>query len=113
MMHPKHEVKKVYNVSLDRKLDTQSFKNICKGIVLEDGLVIVDGIQYRDKSGKKITIEIHVGKNRIVRRIFEFLNYKVLKLDRIQYACLNKKKLLKGEWRMLTKNELSLLHRNN
>jgi 23S rRNA pseudouridine2605 synthase len=113
MMHPKHEIKKVYNVSLDRKLDTQSFKNIYKGIVLEDGLVTVDSIQHIDKSGKNITIEIHVGKNRIVRRIFEFFNYKVLKLDRIEYACLNKQNLLKGKWRMLTKNELRLLHRNN
>jgi len=113
MMHPKHQVKKVYDVCLTRNVLEKDLESIRNGIVLEDGVVYVDKIEYINNSRKNIRIKIHVGKNRIVRRIFEFFNYKVLKLDRIKYASLTKNKLSLGKWRVLTKSELILLHRNN
>lgn len=113
MMHPKHQVKKVYNVCLNRSVLEKDVDAIRRGVVLEDGLVQVDKIEYINNSSKKIRMEIHVGKNRIVRRIFEFFHYTVSKLDRIEYASLTKQKLSIGKWRMLTKNELIHLHRNN
>lgn len=113
MMHPKYLVKKVYDVCLNRNVLDKDIESIRQGIVLEDGLVHVDKIEYINNSSKNVRIKIHVGKNRIVRRIFEFFNYRVLKLDRIAYASLTKKKLSTGKWRVLTKSELIHLHRNN
>ena len=113
MMHPKHQVQKVYDVCLSRNVLDKDIEAISQGIVLEDGVVYVDEIEYINNLRKNIRIKIHVGKNRIVRRIFEFFNYKVLKLDRIEYSFLTKKKLSRGKWRALTKRELILLHRNN
>ncbi len=113
MTHPKHQVKKVYDVCLSRSVLDTDIESIRNGIVLEDGVVYVDKIEYINNSRKNIRIKIHVGKNRIVRRIFEFFNYKVLKLDRIKYASLTKNKLSIGKWRVLTKSELILLHRNS
>jgi len=113
MMHPKHQVEKVYDVCLDRNVLDKDIESIRLGIALEDGLVHVDKIEYINNSSKNIRVKIHVGKNRIVRRIFEFFNYRVLKLDRTEYACLTKKKLSIGKWRVLTKSELMILHSNN
>ncbi|MAQ70342.1 MAG: pseudouridine synthase [Flavobacteriales bacterium] len=113
MMHPKHKVKKVYDVCLNRNMLDIEIEAIRHGIVLEDGVVHVDKIEYINNSRQNIRIKIHIGKNRIVRRIFEFFNYKVLKLDRVEYASLTKKKLSIGKWRVLTKGELIVLHRNN
>ena len=106
LSHPSYKIKKVYNVSLDKKLNNKDILRILNGLKLEDGLIMVDSINYINQNKKNIQIEVHVGRNRIIRRIFEFLNYKVLKLDRVQYGFLTKKNLSIGEWRMLTKEEL-------
>ena len=113
LTHPKYEIKKTYHVLLDKELTKSDLLLIQKGLVLEDGLAQVDRIQYVNHFNKKIQIEIHVGKNRIVRRIFEFLNYKVLALDRVEYACFTKNRLPVGKWRSLSNKELKLLLRNN
>ena len=91
------------NVSVD---DLQKIYN---GIELEDGLVEVDDIQYIDETKKKIGIEIHSGRNRVVRRLFESLGYSVVKLDRVYFAGLTKKNLPRGRWRFLTDAEVSML----
>ena len=110
LMHPKHEIKKTYNVELNRDLCTKDFDAITNNITLSDGLVIIDNLEYRG-SNKKLKIEIHIGKNRIIRRLFEHLGYNVEKLDRIEYACLTKKNIPLGKWRGLTNVELKELSR--
>ena len=110
LMHPKHEIKKTYNVELNRDLCKKDFDAIINNITLSDGLVIVDRLEYRG-SNKKLKIEIHIGKNRIIRRLFEHLGYNVEKLDRIEYAHLTKKHLPLGKWRVLTNVELKELSR--
>jgi len=109
LTHPKHEIKKTYHVTLDKEFLKQDFMSIKKGLVLEDGPVKVDDIQYLDISNKKIKIEIHIGRNRIVRRIFEFFGYKVFGLDRVEYAGFKKNKLRVGKWRSLGPKELKHL----
>jgi 23S rRNA pseudouridine2605 synthase len=110
LSHPSYEVSKVYQVELDKNLSESDMDKIRKGISLEDGEVEVDGINYfNDKKRNEIGIEIHSGKNRIVRRIFEHLGYEVVKLDRIQYAGLTKKDLPRGWSRPLTKKEIIML----
>lgn len=111
LMHPSFMVEKVYKVELNRKLTEADLEKIRKGVVLEDGLAEVDDIQYVDGDKKIIGIQIHIGKNRIVRRIFESLGYIVMKLDRVLYAGLTKKNLPRGKWRHLTKDELAFLQR--
>lgn len=113
LMHPKNRIRKVYHVTLDKALTRNDMEAIAKGIELEDGIAEVDVIAYvGDESDKKeIGIELHSGKNRIVRRIFEHLGYKVLKLDRVVFAGLTKKDLPRGRWRFLTEQEINLLHR--
>jgi len=105
LSHPKHEVKKVYKATLDKDLSKEDFEKILKGVVLEDGPAPVDQLEYLD-SKNEIGLEIHSGKNRIVRRIFESLGYEVEKLDRVMYAGLTKKNILRGTWRFLTKQEV-------
>lgn len=111
LMHPKHGVKKIYHVELDKNLSKPDMEKIVNGIELEDGMAQVDELAYdgdgRDK--KNIGLEIHSGKNRIVRRIFESLGYKVVKLDRVYYAGLTKKDLPRGRWRLLSNIEISML----
>ena len=109
LTHPKYEIKKIYHVTLDREVLKQDFMSIKQGLVLADGPVQVDDIKYADKSNKKIKIEIHIGRNRIVRRVFEFFGYKVLGLDRVEYAGFKKNKLRVGNWRSLKPKELKLL----
>ena len=113
LMHPKYEVAKIYNVVLDKPLSTPDFEKIQKGVGLEDGFIKVDDIAYAesDDSGREIGVEIHSGKNRIIRRIFESLGYKVDKLDRVLYAGLTKKNLPRGKWRFLEENEVRMLKR--
>lgn len=111
LMHPSFMVEKVYKVELNRKLTEADLEKIRKGVVLEDGLAEVDDIQYVDGDKKIIGIQIHIGKNRIVRRIFESLGYLVMKLDRVLYAGLTKKNLPRGKWRHLTKDEIAYLQR--
>ncbi|KAA2245861.1 rRNA pseudouridine synthase [Chitinophaga agrisoli] len=110
LAHPKHNIKKIYQVELDKPLTKADFDKIINGVTLEDGLALVDALGYVDpKDKKQVGIEIHSGKNRIVRRIFEHLEYKVEKLDRVMYAGLTKKNVNRGRWRMLSDKEIILL----
>lgn len=110
LTHPSKKVKKVYEVTLNKKLELDDMEAIAKGVVLEDGLAMVDEIAYANEKEKTIIgIELHIGKNRIVRRIFEHLGYTVVKLDRVLYAGLTKKNLPRGEWRELTEREVITL----
>lgn len=112
LAHPKFENRKIYQVTLDKALARTDFEKIIKGLELEDGVTEVDQLAYLDKKNE-IGIEIHSGKNRIVRRIFEHLGYTVDKLDRVMYAGLTKKNLKRGQWRFLTKQEIiNLKHLN-
>jgi 23S rRNA pseudouridine2605 synthase len=110
LTHPKFLKKKIYHVYLDKNCTAHDLQQIAEGIQLEDGEIKADDIQYADPVDKKqVGIEIHSGKNRIVRRIFESLGYKVLKLDRVQFAGLTKKNLRRGDWRYLTEEEVDRL----
>ena len=109
LTHPKFGVKKVYHVSLNKGLKPDDFKSIVEGIELEDGFVKADDLAFVGEGKKEIGIEIHSGKNRIVRRIFEQLGYDVLKLDRVVFAGLTKKDLARGKHRFLTAKEISFL----
>ena len=112
LSHPSHEIKKTYHVTLNKNMPENILIKIQKGLNLDDGFVKVDSISYIENNHKKIKLAIHSGKNRIIRRIFEFLNYTVIKLDRVEYSFLTKSKLQIGNWRFLTKNELKLLKSN-
>ena len=111
LTHPKYQVRKVYHVHLDKNLKRDDLNKIAEGIELEDGPIKVDAIEYvGDGDDKKeIGIELHSGKNRIVRRIFETIGYEVLRLDRVIFAGLTKKDLQRGRWRFLTEKEISYL----
>jgi 23S rRNA pseudouridine2605 synthase len=110
LSHPKNEMKKVYHVGLDKPLTKQHFEKILGGIELEDGLAKVDEMAYADPKDKtQIGLEIHSGKNRIVRRIFAALGYDVKTLDRVMYAGLTKKNVQRGNWRFLTEKEIRAL----
>ncbi len=110
LTHPKFLKKKIYHVHLDKNVTAYDMQQIAQGITLEDGDIKADDIQYADAVDKKqVGIEIHSGKNRIVRRIFESLGYKVTKLDRVQFAGLTKKNLRRGDWRYLTEEEVDRL----
>ncbi len=110
LAHPKHEIKKVYHVSLDKPLTKADFDKIAAGIELEDGLASVDALAYADTKDKsQVGLEIHSGRNRIVRRIFEHLGYDVRNLDRVMYAGLTKKNVQRGKWRLLTEKEVRIL----
>ncbi len=113
LMHPKYNVPKVYHIELDKPLRTDDFDKIKAGIELEDGFIKPDDIAYVEgaKTRKEIGIEIHSGRNRIVRRIFESLGYIVMKLDRVLYAGLTKQTLSRGKWRYLADNEVRMLKR--
>jgi 23S rRNA pseudouridine2605 synthase len=110
LSHPKNEMKKVYHVGLDKPLTKQHFEKIMGGIELEDGMARVDEMAYADPKDKtQIGLEIHSGKNRIVRRIFAALGYDVKTLDRVMYAGLTKKNVQRGNWRFLTEKEIRAL----
>ncbi len=109
LMHPKFEIKKVYQVSLDKNIKPDDFEKLEAGIELEDGFIKPDEVSFITDSKREIGIEIHSGKNRIVRRMFEHLGYVVVKLDRVAYAGLTKKDLQRGRWRFLTPKEVSFL----
>lgn len=110
LSHPKNEMKKVYHVGLDKPLTRQHYEKIMGGIELEDGLAKVDEMAYADPKDKtQIGLEIHSGKNRIVRRIFAALGYDVKTLDRVMYAGLTKKNVQRGNWRFLTEKEIRAL----
>ena len=110
LTHPKFLKKKVYHVYLDKNVTAHDLQQIADGIELEDGEVHADAIEYASDTDKsQVGIEIHSGKNRIVRRIFEHLGYRVVKLDRVQFAGLTKKNLRRGDWRFLTEKEVDML----
>ncbi|KYG76278.1 23S rRNA pseudouridine2605 synthase [Roseivirga ehrenbergii] len=109
LTHPSHKVKKIYQVTLDKPIEEEDFDKIKAGVTLEDGLAPVDDLAVTSPDGTVLGIEIHMGKNRIVRRIFEHLGYKVEKLDRVVYGELTKKDLPRGKWRFLTEKELMKL----
>ena len=110
LTHPSYDKKKIYQVSLDRALIQEDYESILAGITLSDGEVKADELEYIDENDRrKLGIEIHSGKNRIVRRIFESLGYNVKALDRVYFAGLTKKGLKKGEWRYLTEGEVNIL----
>lgn len=111
LSHPKYNIHKVYQVTLDQALTKSDMSKIADGIELEDGPIKVDAIAYAEAATDKriIGIELHSGKNHIVRRIFESLGYKIVKLDRVSFADLTKKDLPRGKWRHLTQKEINLL----
>ena len=110
LTHPSYDKKKIYQVSLDNKLRQEDFEKILSGIELNDGRIAADELEYIEADDhRKLGIEIHSGKNRIVRRIFESLGYEVKALDRVYFAGLTKKGLKRGEWRYLTEGEINLL----
>lgn len=110
LTHPKFLKKKIYHVFLDKPVAQEDLQKIAEGIELEDGEIHADEIAYSNELDKKqVGIEIHSGKNRIVRRIFEHLGYRVIKLDRVQFAGLTKKNLRRGDWRFLTEKEVDML----
>jgi 23S rRNA pseudouridine2605 synthase len=107
LTHPSNEIKKVYAVTLDKPLAKNDFDAILKGVPLEDGIVNVDVLAYTDNADKtQIGIELHTGRNRIVRRIFEHFGYDVKGLDRVIFAGLTKKNVNRGKWRFLTEKEV-------
>lgn len=108
LSHPSYAMKKVYHVTLDKNLTRADYEKIAKGVELEDGIAQVDEIAYLENR-KEVGLEIHSGKNRIVRRIFESLGYTVEKLDRVMYAGLTKKNVTRGKWRFLTEKEIIFL----
>ena len=110
LTHPSYDKKKIYQVSLDSKLRQEDFEKILSGVELNDGLIAADELEYIEADDhRKLGIEIHSGKNRIVRRIFESLGYEVKALDRVYFAGLTKKGLKRGEWRYLSEGEINLL----
>ncbi len=110
LTHPSFDKKKIYQVAIDRDLKQEDFEKILSGIELSDGIEKADELEYIDENDKrKLGIEIHSGKNRIVRRLFESLGYNVKALDRVYFAGLTKRGLKKGEWRYLTEGEINIL----
>ena len=109
LTHPAFRKKKIYQVSLDKPLTRADMDRIAEGITLEDGEIYADEIAYVKEDKTEVGIEIHSGRNRIVRRIFEFLGYTVTKLDRVYYAGLTKKNLKRGAWRFLSREEVERL----
>ena len=110
LSHPSHKVKKYYHVVLDKEVSESDMNKIRQGLELEDGTAMVDAAAYiKDKGKTEVGLEVHIGKNRIVRRIFEHLGYKVIKLDRTYYAGLTKKDLPRGWSRHLTEQEVIML----
>ncbi len=110
LSHPSYEIKKIYEVRLDKNLTKNDFEKILVGLTLEDGLILVDSLAYADAKDKSVIgIEIHSGRNRIVRRIFESLGYVVKQLDRVMYAGLTKKNVERSKWRYLSDKEIRQL----
>ena len=113
LMHPSYRVRKVYQVTLNKPVTKEDMEKIAGGVELEDGKALVDEVAYADPKDKSIIgIDLHIGKNRIVRRIFESLGYDVINLDRVLYAGMTKKDLPRGKWRFLSEKEIGMLYQN-
>lgn len=106
LTHPSYNVKKIYKVELDKPLTKADFQKVREGVQLEEGKAMIDDLAVVSEDGKTIGIEIHIGWNRVIRRIFEALGYEVVKLDRSVYAGLDKKDLPRGHWRFLRQEEV-------
>jgi len=112
LTHPKYKRKKIYHVFLDKPVSKSDLFTLTEGVEIDDELIVADAVSYADAEDKsQIGIEIHSGQNRIVRRIFEKLGYKVKKLDRVYFAGLTKKNLPRGKWRFLNEKEINMLKR--
>ena len=110
LTHPQYLKKKIYHVFLDKNVSAADMRQIAEGIELDDGEIHADAIEYASETDRKqVGIEIHSGRNRIVRRIFEHLGYKVIRLDRVYFAGLTKKNVRRGDWRFLTEQEVNML----
>lgn len=109
LTHPKYDHKKIYHVFLDKALNETDLQAIATGIELEDGFIKADEINYTSPDRTEVGIEIHSGKNRIVRRIFEHFGYQIVKLDRVYFAGITKKNIPRGKWRFLTSREVNML----
>lgn len=109
LTHPSYEKRKIYQVTVDKQLTKADMEHMVEGLTLDDGFVQADEVSYVNESKKEIGIEIHSGRNRIVRRMFEKLGYTVTKLDRVYFAGLTKKNLKRGQWRFLTPQEVAML----
>ena len=112
LTHPRYERKKIYHVFLDKPVTRNDLSRLAEGITLEDGTVTADAVSYADPDDKtQIGIELHSGKNRVIKRMFESLGYKVRKLDRVYFAGLTKRNVPRGKWRFLSLKEISMLKR--
>jgi 23S rRNA pseudouridine2605 synthase len=112
LTHPKYKRKKIYHVFLDRPVTRNDLTLLTEGVEIDDEIITADAVSYADPDDKtQIGIEIHSGQNRVVRRIFEKLGYRVKKLDRVYFAGLTKKNLQRGKWRFLSDKEISMLKR--
>jgi 23S rRNA pseudouridine2605 synthase len=111
LSHPSHKVRKIYRVTLDKPVSKSDLDAIALGVKLEDGVVEIDDLAFLNKDKTELGLELHSGKNRIVRRLFESLKYDVIKLDRAVYAGLTKKNLARGRWRFLTEREIGMLNK--
>lgn len=109
LTHPSFEKKKIYHVFLDKNCKLSDMNALLNGITLEDGFIKVDAIDYVGENKSEVGVEIHSGRNRIVRRMFEHLGYRIKKLDRVYFAGLTKSKLRRGQWRFLTDEEVAML----
>ena len=111
LTHPKNNIKKIYHVVTDQNVSKEDMEKLRNGIELEDGFIMPDDVEFvgEGHNKKDIGIEIHSGKNRVVRRMFEHLGYNVVKLDRVMFAGLTKKDLPRGKWRLLSKTEIGFL----
>jgi 23S rRNA pseudouridine2605 synthase len=113
MTHPSSNKKKIYHVFLNKAISAGDMRKLAEGVTLEDGIIQPDAISYASSENKReVGLEIHSGKNRIVRRMFEALGYRVEKLDRVYFGGLTKKNLPRGKWRLLTEKEVSMLKMN-
>jgi 23S rRNA pseudouridine2605 synthase len=109
LTHPSSNIKKIYHLVTQKPVNIEHLKQIAQGITLDDGFIKVDEISYVDNDTHQTGIEIHSGKNRIVRRIFEHFGYKIEKLDRVYFGGLTKRNISRGKWRYLTNNEVTFL----
>ena len=112
LTHPSFQKKKIYQVTLDKNVKPEDMDRLVQGVALEDGQAYADEVAYNGDDRSVVGIEIHSGKNRIVRRMFEALGYKVRKLDRVYFAGLTKKNLRRGQWRFLSEEEVTMLKLN-
>ncbi|MBL8002991.1 MAG: pseudouridine synthase [Flavobacteriales bacterium] len=111
LTHPSHGAEKIYHATLDKNISAKDLERLAEGVHLEDGPAAADEVSYVGESKREVGIKLHMGRNRIVRRMFEALGYEVVKLDRVIFAGLTKKDLPRGHWRHLTEKELNLLRR--